>query len=59
MLLLVTYPRKHASISSHMIWARLVDRKGQFIRILGKVALGIVYDDTHCYNLEKKCVPPY
>ena len=26
---------------------------------IGKVTLGIVYDVTHCYNLEKKCVPPY
>ena len=26
---------------------------------LGIVALGIVYDVTHCYNLEKKCVRPH
>ena len=26
---------------------------------LGIVALGIVYDVTHCYNLKRKCVPPY
>ena len=26
---------------------------------IGKDSLGIVYDFTHCYNLEKKCVPPY
>lgn len=26
---------------------------------LGIVALGIVHDVIHCYNLEKKCFPPY
>ena len=25
----------------------------------GKDRLGIVYDVTYCYNLEKKCLPPY
>ena len=26
---------------------------------IGKDSLGIVYDVTHCYNLEKKCLPAY
>ena len=26
---------------------------------IGKDSLGIVYDVTHCYNLGKKCLPPY
>ena len=26
---------------------------------VGKDSLGIVYDVTHCYNLRKKCLPPY
>ena len=26
---------------------------------IGKDSLGIVHYVTHCYNLEKKCVPPY
>ena len=28
-------------------------------RWIGKDSLGIVYDVTHCFNLEKKCVPLY
>ena len=26
---------------------------------IGKESLGIVYEVTHCYNLGKKCLPPY
>ena len=26
---------------------------------IGRDSLGIVSDVTHCYNLGKKCLPPY